>query len=737
MESRGNWRSYVVQQAAQLHSPITLFALLAMAYVFGWAEPVSPHPQSFSFAWTSGGSGTYLPDPHYAYNDAGAFVSVSVDASGVGRYHVRFLALDEIANPFDHVQVTAYGSGAESCQIVEWYSEAVDVACFDATGTDADTLFTVLFVKQEAHTREIAYALADQPSTTSYSADPNHAFNPTGGDVSVDRLGTGNYVVTFTGLTSVGANGGHVQVTAHGSVRARCKTPGWGPETVTVWCFDPSGSAIDAEFSVLYQKPGTGSEGLAFAWVEDASGPATPDPGYSFNSSGGAVESSRTTTGVYSIHFNDFDAVGVDQGNVHVTAYGTDDVFCHVSGWTPAEVGARCFDSTGSPANSRLNVLYWKTPRAPITRGFAFATGDQPTMSSYLADPATSFNPSGAPVSIHRSDVGRYYFSFPGLEDFAPSNWPVAVVSAADPTSGLCTRDGISTSAASVRCFDLAGNPADRIVDVLMWKPEIGTPGLAYAWAAFPTSPSYTPGSSFHNPTGGTITVTRSGTGRYTVDFDGYGAVDATRSHAQAVAVGSTPSRCEVVGWSGDEVEVQCTDVAGAPLDDHFSVVYLRLDEKRDGLAFAWADLISNPSYAPVAAYSYNASGDDIDLTRTGTGDYHVIAHGLEEVGIPGHLGHVQASSYGGAGNQCRTVATTSETADVVCLDPTGSAIDVKYDVLFVRPTNVQIPEPSSLAQLAAGVLGLLAMGHERVRQRRPRVRPRGSVVRPTTTPTA
>jgi len=62
-------------------------------------------------------------------------------------------------------------------------SDLVEVVCFGSSGNPADTLFTVLYVKEESHTEEIASAWADQPMarspyTLAASLDPGPVAGP-------------------------------------------------------------------------------------------------------------------------------------------------------------------------------------------------------------------------------------------------------------------------------------------------------------------------------------------------------------------------------------------------------------------------------------------------------------------------------------------------------------------------------------------------------------------------------
>jgi hypothetical protein len=88
---------------------------LAVA-LLGTPRLAAARPQSYSFAWTSGGLGKYVPNKAYWHNDSGS--TVSTERLAKGHYQVRFYGLGDISDPFDHVQVTAYGSTLNSCQVL-------------------------------------------------------------------------------------------------------------------------------------------------------------------------------------------------------------------------------------------------------------------------------------------------------------------------------------------------------------------------------------------------------------------------------------------------------------------------------------------------------------------------------------------------------------------------------------------------------------------------------------------
>jgi hypothetical protein len=76
--------------------------------------------------------------------------------------------------------------------------------------------FTVLAVSN-TNDKDIAFAVADQPTNSSYPANSSYAYNPSGA-IDIMRSGTGNYSVSFNGLSG---DGGTVLVSALGSAFPR------------------------------------------------------------------------------------------------------------------------------------------------------------------------------------------------------------------------------------------------------------------------------------------------------------------------------------------------------------------------------------------------------------------------------------------------------------------------------------------------------------------------------------
>jgi hypothetical protein len=95
---------------------------------------------------------SYTPSPAYAYNSSGGPITIS--RSATGQYTIRFAGLGGNGLSGGHVQVTAYGTGPETCKVRSWSSNSTDfivyVGCFNTAGNPVDTRYTVLILWPDA-----------------------------------------------------------------------------------------------------------------------------------------------------------------------------------------------------------------------------------------------------------------------------------------------------------------------------------------------------------------------------------------------------------------------------------------------------------------------------------------------------------------------------------------------------------------------------------------------------------
>jgi hypothetical protein len=310
----------------------------------------------WGYVWAnSPASASYTPSTQYQRNSSGALNTIT--RSGVGAYTVDFANLGIYYG--GTVDVTAYGSGSETCKVLNWgpllADMNVNVRCFDAAGNPVDAMFTASFTRPVS-SASFAYVWA---YTGSGTLGGYYQFNSTGAANSITNPATGSYLVSLPGL---GGPGGAVEVTAYGGGNASCKVGYWTysgtTENVNVLCQTPAGAPVNSAFTMTFNR-GIGllgaSTGLGwkvgYAWAGLGS--------YSYNSSGGLNSISTSGTGVYQLTLP---GLATSRGHVEVQAYGGGTARCKVSSWGTSGanevINIRCFDATGLPVNTPYEVEF-------------------------------------------------------------------------------------------------------------------------------------------------------------------------------------------------------------------------------------------------------------------------------------------------------------------------------------------------------------------------------------------
>jgi hypothetical protein len=323
----------------------------------------------FVFANCPKCTSSYVPEAGYSWNSSGG--AVSIVRTSMGQYSVDFAGL---SNPLhlNNVQISAYATSGY-CVSTGWDSVGpggaaeMYVACYDKNGALADTKFDLLYQQRTkpfgSAAKGMAFLWADQPTAASYAPDSNYSFNSTGGSNSIVRNSTGNYTATLAGVMSENNN---VQVTANGSVPARCKVlyslVDLNNTNVTVLCVDATGAPVDSQFNLLYaagqafDSDGSSTVG-AYAWAnKTTTKTAYPiNSLYRYNGFGtGALTSQRTGAGAYT--FTIPGSPSYASSNVLVTAQGSNSDYCNIVSWTRATANLACYAQGGTHANDAYNI---------------------------------------------------------------------------------------------------------------------------------------------------------------------------------------------------------------------------------------------------------------------------------------------------------------------------------------------------------------------------------------------
>jgi Papain family cysteine protease len=319
--------------------------------------------------------------------------------------------------------------------------------------------------------------------------------------------------------------------------------------------------------------------GLAsgYAWANNpTSSSYTPNPAYQYNSSGATNTISRSGVGSYTVAFPN---LGVNGGTALVTAYGLA-ATCEVTNWLPVgtaqDVDVRCFNSSGAPVNTAFTVAF-AHPQS-TANALAFLWANQPNVTSYTPNLAYQFNSSGAANTITRLGIGTYAVLLPNLG----GTFGHVQVTAYGSVGERCVvvNWGLSGTAQQVKvnCFSSAGAALDSMFTLTYVRGRAidGGPAVsnAHLWADQPSAGSYTPNMNYqYNSSGAANTITRLGTGSYTVSLPGQ---NLNVGDVQLTAYGSHADACMVAGWAPTSgVVVNCFDSTGGAADTDFDLSFV------------------------------------------------------------------------------------------------------------------------------------------------------------------
>jgi len=326
---------------------------------------------------------------------------------------------------------------------------------------------------------------------------------------------------------------------------------------------------------------------LAFAWNNNqaTAGTSTPSGSYAYNSAAGTLEFNRSGTGTYSFVYGGLNS---DPGwwteTVFTSVYAPAAAgYCRVSSWGSSSASFTCHGPDGTPADARVTIA----TIGNATLGGRSAHGwMQSASSDAVFDAFYRWNPSGQEIRSEHLETGRYRVRFVGLGRTTAADREAIYTSAYGGSSQTtCQPATWSTDGddllADVGCFDPAGVPTDSRFTILL--ADRGRPGATFGFvhADQPAAASYTPTNSAVRPTGN-VTVTRSGTGIYEVEFEGFFRTAGLAETYLVTAVGNVAGRCQNQGWSystgsgSGTLDIRCYNLGGVPTDLAFVVVALQ-----------------------------------------------------------------------------------------------------------------------------------------------------------------
>ncbi len=302
-----------------------------------------------------------------------------------------------------------------------------------------------------------------------------------------------------------------------------------------------------------------------------------------------------------------------------------------------------------------------------------------------------SYNSSGGGISITRHSKGNYTVDFAGLGNSLNSDVQVNGYGA---DSDFCNVEGWGGNGTDVEinvlCYTKAGVATDHFFTLLYQartSSDATKPTVAFLWANQPTTASYTPSTTYqYNVTGGTNTITRSGTGNYSANLPG---LTTTGGTVIVTAYGGSPTHCQVTDWnsggSGTNVNVNCTNTAGVATDSMFDLVY-SINETAGygsgstGGGAIWAfDDTDKTAYDVSGTYSIAIDGEPMYAQRLGIGRYAwtmtVNDTGTSSTGL--------ATAYDAPGNYCTTKewesTSTTTTVYINCYTAAGKPANTRF----------------------------------------------------------
>lgn len=464
--------------------------------------------------------------------------------------------------------------------------------------------------------------------------------------------------------------------------------------------------------------PAVRAQEVAWAWVQPQGQPQgagvtfTPPASWQFSTAGDPITVTRGSTSNRFIVKIPGAAPSLG-GCVHATAWGgnhtavvrswnssTGDVFANIDLYDPA----------GNPKADGAFTVHWRHG-GPASRREAYLWANEPLLPSYSPSSTYSWNGNRGGPLIVRQGTGVYQVSLPGLGTLQPERGNVQV----SPHGSQPVRASVSLWSsqssllfATVRCFDMAGNPTDarfvfsyqeRAAAIWEWAGS-----GAHVWADQESASFYTPDPAYTDSNGlngpkGSETIERLGLGHYRVHLPDL--AHAQSSTVQVTAEGTGPEHATIKRWvtdgcGGTFVEIETWDPAGQPADARFSMLYLtdRVAAKQI-VAWAWVAPAEQPQvFTPAPNYQYSTTGQTITVEKLNTA--HVYRVTIPDV-LPYFGGNIQVSAHNG--NHTAQFGGMSHVGDDVRLhvflfDENGHpAPDQNFTVMFRKSLDVNARE--------------------------------------------
>jgi hypothetical protein len=191
---------------------------------------------------------SYTAPAPYSWNSRGG--TNTIQRVSTGRYRVTFPLVNMSGG---NVQVTAYGTGSEYCNVVNWGGGTADIACYTRTGAAVDTQFSASYTITRMPSAQVwthgFYMWNQQTGNTAWHTPAAPYAWTSRTTMQTRKVSTGVYEINVPNQAFTDA----VPVVVAYNTNKTCRISHWNSGvTLTVRCFTPGGSLSDSQFSVLY-----------------------------------------------------------------------------------------------------------------------------------------------------------------------------------------------------------------------------------------------------------------------------------------------------------------------------------------------------------------------------------------------------------------------------------------------------------------------------------------------------
>ncbi|MEQ1690269.1 MAG: Ig-like domain-containing protein [Gemmatimonas sp.] len=296
---------------------ITVNAPVYLAYgLAGVATPAAPYAATEAFT----GAGDA---PTVAKVATGSY-EVTIPGMAAGNPSQRFAYVNAratFAQCHPNGNPTNVGNGALLLKVI----------CGSVnTGAAVDAPFSFVAFGRGVFTGRTGFLVTPQAAIAASPFSPTSPFTYTSrgtdADVTVEGTGSpGRYTIKFLALGRQGTDNpeNHFSQSWGTTAGTWCADGGWSLSvfSATVYCYGPTGAAVDERFGTLVIDAGRAGKRFAVSWMYDPVTPANPVGSYTY-STGGAISIARLGLGSYDVTFAGLGGAASVPVSAIVSSYG-------------------------------------------------------------------------------------------------------------------------------------------------------------------------------------------------------------------------------------------------------------------------------------------------------------------------------------------------------------------------------------------------------------------------------